>query len=149
MLKVRSPHRKSTKRFLAAVFIAGPLSSLVPVGPSLPASLYYYKGPTKAPNERVCLSFARDQAKRPSLQNIKQDNLGVGGTRGGLSAGSPRVGSVVMVAGDDGANGAPLGKELFDAVRLETCFDSCRDDGSQGFCAVRGRRESAARIPDP
>jgi hypothetical protein len=32
---------------------------------------------------------------------------------------------VVMVAGDDGANGAPLGKELFDAVRLETCFDSC------------------------
>jgi hypothetical protein len=127
VLKVRSPHRKSTKRFLAAVFIAGPLSSLVPVGPSLPASLYYYKGPTKAPNERVCLSFARDQARRHSLHNIKQDNLGVGGTRDGLFAVLTCVGNVVvvMVAGDDGANGAPLGKELFDAVRLETCFDSC------------------------
>ena len=90
------------------------------------ASLFYFKGPTKAPNERICLSFARDQASRHNLQ-IKQDNLGVGGTRDKFFVVMSCVGKVivVMVAGDSGTNGSPLAKELFDAVRNEGCIDTC------------------------
>ncbi len=100
------------------------------VTPSLPASaasLFYFKGPTKAPNEHMCLSFARDQASRHNLQNIKHDNLGVGGTRDNFFAVMTCVGTVivVMVSGDTGTDGAPLAKELFDAVQREQCIDAC------------------------
>lgn len=120
-------HGESTRKLFAGALALSLLSSPVAIGQSLAASLFYFKGPTKAPNERVCLSFARDQAQRHGLQNIKRDNLGVGGTRNGLFAVMTCVGNfvVVMVAGDGGANGAPLAKELFDAVRSETCIDSC------------------------
>jgi hypothetical protein len=95
--------------------------------PASAASLFYFKGPTKAPNERVCLSFARDQAGRHNLQNVKHDNLGVGGTRDNFFAVMTCVGTVivVMVSGDTGTDGAPLAKELFDAVQREQCIDGC------------------------
>jgi hypothetical protein len=95
--------------------------------PASAASLFYFKGPTKAPNERVCLSFARDQAGRHNLQNIKHDNLGVGGTRDNFFAVMTCVGTVivVMVSGDTGTDGTPLAKELFEAVQREQCIDGC------------------------
>lgn len=95
--------------------------------PASAASLFYFKGPTKAPNERVCLSFARDQASRHNLQNVKHDNLGVGGTRDNFFAVMTCVGTVivVMVSGDTGTDGAPLAKELFEAVQREQCIDGC------------------------
>jgi len=66
---------------IRGVLVACVLSITAYSTPASAASLFYFKGPTKAPNERICLSFARDQASRHNLQNIKQDNLGVGGTR--------------------------------------------------------------------
>jgi hypothetical protein len=106
---------------------AGLLSMAISTTSASAASLFYFKGPTKAPNERVCLNFASDQASRHNLQNIKKDNLGVGGTRDNLFAVMTCVGSVivVMVTGDGAANGSPLAKELFDAVRGEVCMDAC------------------------
>ncbi len=105
--------------------IAGLLSIVFSTTPAAAASFFYFKDPTKAPNERIC--FAADQARRHNLQNIKQDNLGVGGTRDNFFAVMTCVGTVVvvMVAGDTGTNGSPLAQELFDAVRRETCIDAC------------------------
>jgi hypothetical protein len=96
--------------------------------PASAASLFFFKGATNAPNERVCMSFAKDQASRHNLQNVKQDNLGVGGTRDNFFVVMTCVGKVVvvMVSGDTGTNGSPLGKELFDAVRREICIDTCQ-----------------------
>jgi len=96
---------------------AGILSVAAFNTPASAASLFYFKGPTEAPNERVCLSFARDQAGRHNLQNIKQDNLGIGGTRDNFFVVMTCVGNVVvvMVSGDAGTNGSPLAKELFKA----------------------------------
>jgi len=113
--------RIARRFFLAAAILPGLATA------ASAASLFYFKGPTKAPNERVCLSFAMDQATRHNLQNVKRDNLGVGGTRENLFAIMTCVGNVVvvMVAGDPGTNGEPLARELFDAVRLETCIDQC------------------------
>jgi hypothetical protein len=115
--------RDGIRGALAACVLAITASST----PATAGSLFYFKGPTKAPNERVCLSFARDQANRHNLQNIKQDNLGVGGTRDNFFVVMTCVGKVVvvMVAGDSGTNGSPLAKELFDAVRSEGCIDTC------------------------
>ena len=107
--------------------LAGLLSIALVHTPVSAASFFYFKGPTKAPNERVCLSFAKDQASRHNLQNIKHDNLGVGGTKDNFFAVMTCVGNVVvvMVSGDTGTNGSPLAKELFDAVRGEVCIDAC------------------------
>ncbi len=112
---------------IRGVLVACVLSITAYSTPASAASLFYFKGPTKAPNERICLSFARDQASRHNLQNIKQDNLGVGGTRDNFFVVMSCVGKVivVMVAGDSGTNGSPLAKELFDAVRNEGCIDTC------------------------
>ncbi len=114
-------------RNVGAVLAVGLFSMVSSASSASAASLFYFKGSTKAPNERVCLSFARDQASRHNLQNIKSDRLGVGGTRDNLFAVMTCVGNVVvvMVAGDAGADGGPLAKELFDAVRGETCIDAC------------------------
>ncbi len=110
-----------------AVLVAGLFSIVVSSASATAASLFYFKGPTNAPNERVCLSFARDQASRHNLQNVKSDRLGVGGTRDNFFAVMTCVGSVVvvMVSGDAGTDGGPLAKELFDAVRGEACIDGC------------------------
>lgn len=107
--------------------VAGLLSVPAFTMPASAASFFYFKGPTKAPNERVCLSFAKDQATRHRLQNVTQDRLGVGGSRDNFFAVMTCVGNVivVMVAGDTGTNGSPLAKELFDAVRGEGCIDGC------------------------
>jgi len=112
---------------IGGLLIACSLSITALWTPASAASLFYFKGPTKAPNERVCLSFARDQATRHNLQNIKHDNLGVGGTRDNFFAVMTCVGNVVvvMVSGDTGTDGSPLAKELFDAVRSEICIDTC------------------------
>lgn len=112
---------------ISGALIAFSLSITVLSIPASAASLFYFKGPTKAPNERVCLSFARDQASRHNLQNIKHDNLGVGGTRDNFFAVMTCVGNVivVMVSGDTGTDGGPLAKELFDAVQREQCIDAC------------------------
>ena len=110
---------------IRGALVASVLSIAASSTPASAASLFYFKGPTKAPNERICLSFARDQASRHNLQNIKQDNLGVGGTRDNFFAVMTCVGNVVvvMVSGDTGTNGSPLAKELFDAVRSEQRID--------------------------
>jgi hypothetical protein len=78
-------------------------------------------------HERICLSFAQDQARRTNLQNIKSDRLAVSGTRDNFFAVMTCVGKVVvvMVSGDPGTNGNPLAQELFDNVRRETCIDGC------------------------
>jgi hypothetical protein len=112
---------------IKGLYIYSLLSLLVQVIPANAASLFYLKGPTKAPNERVCLSFALDQAKRHNLQNINHDNVGVGGTRDNFFVVMTCVGNVVvvMVSGDAGTNGNPLAQELFNAVRSEGCFDTC------------------------
>ena len=114
-------------RSIKGIFVAGLLSIIAFNTPASAASFFFFKGSTKAPNERVCLSFARDQAGRHNLQNIKQDNLGVGGTRDNFFVVMTCVGRVVivMVSGDTGTNGSPLAKELFDAVRSEGCIDTC------------------------
>ncbi len=119
---------KSTMRnFFIEAVVGGFLSIAAFNTTASAASLFYFKGPTKAPNERVCLSFARDRAGRHNLQNIKQDNLGVGGTRDNFFVVITCVGKVVivMVSGDTGTNGSPLANELFDAVRSEGCIDTC------------------------
>ena len=87
---------------IRGVLVACVLSTTAYSTPASAASLFYFKGPTKAPNERICLSFARDQASGHNLQNIKQDNLGVGGTRDNFFVVMSCVGKVivVMVAGD-------------------------------------------------
>jgi hypothetical protein len=112
---------------LRGIIVSGLLLSLVYTAHASAASLFYFKGPTKAPNERVCLSFAMDQAKRHNLQNINRDNLGVGGTRDNFFVVMTCVGNVVvvMVSGDAGTNGGPLAQELFNAVRAESCIDEC------------------------
>jgi len=119
---------KSTMRnFFIEAVVGGFLSIAAFNTTASAAPLFYFKGPTKAPNERICLSFARDQASRHNLENIKQDNLGVGGTRDNFFVVMTCVGKVVvvMVAGDSGTNGSPLAQELFDAVRREGCIDTC------------------------
>lgn len=112
---------------IKATAIAGVLSAAGLPQPASAASLFFFKGATKAPNERVCTGFAQDQAARHNLQNIKRDNLGVGGTRGDFFVVMTCVGNVivVMVAGNTGENGSPLAQELFDAVRREQCIDAC------------------------
>jgi hypothetical protein len=118
---------KKTFRNVAAISVAVSFAMLAS-GTSVPAaSLFYFKGATKAPNERVCLSFARDQAGRHNLQNVKSDRLGVGGTRDNFFAVMTCVGNfvVVMVSGDTGTDGSPLARELFDAVTREACIDGC------------------------
>jgi hypothetical protein len=112
---------------IGGTLVAGLAAITAYSAPASAASLFYFKGSTKAPNERVCLSFARDQASRHNLQNIRHDNLGVGGTRDNFFAAVTCVGKVVvvMVSGDTGTNGSPLAKELFDAVRGEVCIDGC------------------------
>src|SRR6266567_7883809 len=102
-------HMSDAMRIRIRVIFASIMIVAAVVTPSLPASaasLFYFKGPTKAPNERICLSFARDQASRHNLQNIKQGNLGVGGTRDNFFVVMSCVGKVVvvMVAGDSGTN---------------------------------------------
>jgi hypothetical protein len=116
--------RKRTKTLFVSSLMSAAFLAAASTGPA--ASLYYYKGPTRAPNERVCLSFAMDQARRHNLQNIKQDRLGVAGVRDKFYVAITCVGNVVVVmaSGDGAANGDPLSKELFDAVRSETCIDS-------------------------
>jgi hypothetical protein len=107
--------------------VAGLLSIAASTASASAASLFYFKGETRAPNERVCLRFALDQASRHNLQNIKHDNLGVGGTRGNFFVVMTCVGKVVVVvvAGDSGEDGRPLAQELFDAVKGEVCIDAC------------------------
>lgn len=107
--------------------IASLLSIALSTTPAAAASFFFFKGPTRAPNERVCLRFAADQARRHNLQNIKQDRLGVSGTRDNFFAVMTCVGKVVvvMVSGDSGTNGSPLAQELFDAVRRDVCIDAC------------------------
>ena len=117
------PIRRFAVRTIAAGFVLAGASA----GPAPAASFYYFKGPTKAPNERVCLRFAFDQAGGHRLQTISRNNLGVAGSRDNFFVNMTCVGNVVivMVAGDSGTNGSPLARELFDAVRGETCFDAC------------------------
>jgi hypothetical protein len=95
--------------------------------PASAASFFWFKGPTKAPREKVCLSFARDQASRAGLQDIKVDALSVSGTKNGTLAIITCVGvvTVVMVSGDNGTDGGPLAKQLFTGMRGETCIDGC------------------------
>jgi hypothetical protein len=80
-----------------SVLVAGRFSIIASVTPVSAASLFYFKGPTNAPNERVCSSFARDQASKHNLQGIKHDNLGVGGTRDNFFAVMTCVGNVIVV----------------------------------------------------
>ncbi len=117
----------ATRNGIRETLVASLLSITAYSSPASAASLFYFKGPTKAPNEHMCPSFARDQASRHNLQNIKHDNLGVGGTRDNFFAVMTCVGNVVvvMVSGDTGTDGGPLAKELFDAVRGEICIDGC------------------------
>ena len=116
-----------TLRLAMAAISAGSLWSAALTSSASASSLFFFKGPTRAPNERICLSFAQDQARRTNLQNIKSDRLAVSGTRDNFFAVMTCVGKVVvvMVSGDPGTNGSPLAQELFDNVRRETCIDGC------------------------
>ena len=89
------------------------------------ASLSFFKGRSKASSERMCLSFAGDQAKRAGLQNLKSDKLSVSGTKNNFEVILTCVGTfiVVMVAGDGGNDGGPLAKQLFNAVLGEQTID--------------------------
>jgi hypothetical protein len=118
-----------SKRFLTAACAVAAIS-VVMVATAMPASaasFFWFKGPTKAPREKVCLSFARDQAKRAGLQDIKVDALSVSGTKNGSFAIITCVGvvTVVMVSGDNGTDGGPLAKQLFTGMRGEACIDGC------------------------
>jgi hypothetical protein len=118
---------RSIRNVIGATAIASLLSIAAASTPAAAASLFFFKGPTKASNERVCLTFARDQARRHNLQHIEHNNLAVSGTRGDFFAVMTCVGTtvVVMVAGNTGENGSPLAQELFDAIRHEICIDGC------------------------
>lgn len=116
-------------RFLSAacaIAVAGAAMAATAM-PASAASFFWFKGPTKAPREKVCLSFARDQAKRAGLQGIKIDALSVSGTKNGSLAIITCVGvtTVVMVSGDNGTDGGPLAKQLFTGMRGEVCIDGC------------------------
>jgi hypothetical protein len=109
-----------SRALVAALFV------LVASAPSASAaSLFFFKGKSKAPNEKICLSFATDQAKRLGLQNVKSDKLSVSGNKSNFEAILTCVGTfiVVMVAGDTGTDGGPLAKQLFDAVKGEQIID--------------------------
>ena len=58
------------------------------------------------------MSFAKDQARRAGLQDVKVDALSVSGTKNGSLAIITCVGvvTVVMVSGDNGTDGGPLAK---------------------------------------
>jgi hypothetical protein len=107
--------------------IATLLSLAASTLPTSAASLFFFKGPTKAPSENVCLRFAHDAARRHNLQNININALNVSGSRDDFFVAMTCVGNivVVMAAGNTGTNGSPIAKELFDAVRSEVCFDAC------------------------
>ena len=126
----RIPEEASMSRrvrsIVYAVAIAG-LAMTATAAPASAASFFWFKGPTKAPREKVCLSFAKDQARRAGLQDIKVDALSVSGTKNGSLAIITCVGvvTVVMVSGDSGTNGGPLAKQLFTGMRGEVCIDGC------------------------
>jgi hypothetical protein len=103
----------------AAVVIASLLSIAASTTPASAASLYFYKGPTNAPGESTCMSFALTAAGQSHLANIQHNNLAVSGLRGDLFAVMTCIGStiVVMVAGNTGENGDPLALELFNEVK--------------------------------
>jgi hypothetical protein len=117
---------RRVRSIMCAVAIAG-LAMTTTAAPASAASFFWFKGPTKAPREKVCLSFARDQASRAGLQDIKVDALSVSGTKNGSLAIITCVGvvTVVMVSGDNGTNGEPLAKQLFTGMRGEGCIDGC------------------------
>lgn len=117
--------KQTMTKVLRGIIITGLPSITVLTMPTSAASLFYFKGPTRAQNERACLSFAVDQARGHHLQNVKLDNLGVAGTRDNLFIAMTCVGTVVvvMVVGDPGTNGAPIAQELFNAVRGEGGID--------------------------
>lgn len=117
---------RRVRSIVCAVAIAG-LAMTAIAAPASAASFFWFKGPTKAPNERVCLSFAKDQARRFGLQNVKVDALSVSGTKDNSLAILTCVGvvTVVMVSGDNGTNGEPLAKQLFTGMRGEVCIDGC------------------------
>ena len=107
--------------------IAGALSIATSPSPASAANLFFFKGPGQAPNERICLMFARDEAKIHNLQNIKQDRIGITGIRDNFIAFMTCVGTVVVVtvAGDADQDPRPLAQELFDAIRHDICIDEC------------------------
>jgi hypothetical protein len=117
---------RRVRSIMCAVAIAG-LAMTTTAAPAPAASFFWFKGPTKAPREKVCLSFARDQASRAGLQDIKVDALSVSGTKNGSLAIITCVGvvTVVMVSGDTGTDGQPLAKQLFTGMRGEVCIDGC------------------------
>jgi hypothetical protein len=88
----RIPEEPSMSRrvrsIVYAVAIAG-LAMTATAAPASAASFFWFKGPTKAPREKVCLSFARDQVQRAGLQDIKVDALSVSGTKNGSLASLP------------------------------------------------------------
>ena len=116
---------------LAALFpilaLAGLTSIATPPSPASAGSLYFFKGPTNAPRETMCLSFAQDAARNKNLTNVQHNNLAVSGARGDLYAVMTCIGTtvVVMVAGNSGEDGKPLAQELFDEVKRIHCIDGC------------------------
>jgi hypothetical protein len=107
--------------------LAGLASIAASPSPASAGSLYFFKGPTNAPRETMCLSFAQDAARKSNLTNVQHDRLAVSGVRGDLFAVMTCVGTtvVVMVSGNSGEDSKPLAQELFDEVKRIHCIDGC------------------------
>ena len=69
--------RKSLRNGVGSIAIAGLLSIALST-PASAVTLFFFKGATHAPNEKVCTSFALDAARKHNLQNIKHDNRTAG-----------------------------------------------------------------------
>src|SRR5262245_12014874 len=112
------PSRARIRTVIAATACASLLSIATPSTPASAGSLFWFKGSTNAPNERICLSFALDQARKNPLLNIQHDALSVSGTKGPFTAVLTCIGTfvVVMVSGNTGEDGGELARDLFDAV---------------------------------
>jgi hypothetical protein len=69
------------RSFITALFVFAASASSASA-----ASLFFFKGNSKASSEKICLSFATDQAKRLGLRDVKSDKLSVSGNKNNFTA---------------------------------------------------------------
>lgn len=95
-------------------------------------SYYWSKVSVKSSSWQTCMRFASDTARNSNLANVKRDNLGVSGTRNGISVTLTCIGTggnspamaVVIVVGDNDQPTHQLQNELVAFITKVGCIDS-------------------------
>jgi hypothetical protein len=95
-------------------------------------SWYWSKVEVKTSSWKTCMNFASDAARHSNLTNVKRDNVGVGGTRNGISVaitcvatgGNSPAMAVVIVVGDSDQPTHQLHNDLVAFITKVGCIDS-------------------------